>query len=262
MSQPSEPCGCEPCVPWSMCAGCCPEWDAFDADVQCRAEALAWATLRTLSGGRVGNCAVVMRPCLSPPCDACHNDVWMRPQIRDGHWFNWVCPTPRCSCERMCEIVLPGPVAVVSNVSWSGEDLPLSSFRLDNGNVLVRQDGECWPSCQRLDLPLGSPCTLGVTYVPGLVPGPTGEWAAGVLACEFAKACTGGRCRLPSSVTTIARQGVSMDLATGMFADGFTNIREVDAYLLSINPYQLRTPPTVWSPDLDAAAHRWSRPLS
>jgi len=181
----------------------------------------------------------------------------MGPQIRDGHWINFVCPRPHCSCERMCEIVLPGPVAEVAEVLWSGEPIPLASFRLDNGNRLVRTDGECWPSCQRMDLPLGAPCTLGVTYVPGLVPGVAGEWAAGVLACEFAKACTGGKCRLPASVVTVSRQGVTMEMDNGMFANGLTGIREVDAYLLSVNPHVLRVPPTVWSPDLIPAGHRY-----
>lgn len=260
MSLPAEPCACEPCVPWSLCAGCCAEWENFTDDVQCRATAMAWGALRTLTAGRVGACPVVMRPCLSSPCDECSSTVWMRPHIRDGQWINTVCPRPRCSCEPMCEIMFPGPVAEVTEVLWSGEPLPLSSFRLDNGHILVRQDGECWPSCQRLDLPLGAPCTLGVSYVPGVVPGIDGEAAAGVLACEFAKACTGGKCRLPAAVTSISRQGVSMDIDTGLWAGGLTGIREVDAFILSINPNKLTTPPMVWSPDLPA--HRWSSSLT
>lgn len=251
-----EDCECDPCVPWGLCAGCCDGWDELDEGLRCRATSLAWATLRTLTAGRVGSCAVTMRPCLSAPCDACSSSVWMRPHIRDGNWINTVCPQPRCSCVRMCEIAFPGPVAKILEVSWSGGALPLDSFRIDNGNLLVRTDGECWPSCQRMDRPLGASCTLGVTYVPGVAPGPEGQWAAGVLACEFAKACQGGKCRLPTSVVAIARQGVSMELATGMFADGQTGIREVDAFILSLNPNRLRNAPMVWSPDLPA--HRWT----
>lgn len=249
-----DDCGC---VPWEIDEGCCDGWDGYDADAQCRATALAWSTLRTLTAGRVGSCAVTMRPCLTAPCDVCsaqHN--WMHPRIRDGYWINTVCPTPRCSCAPLCEIAFPGPVAQVTEVTWSGQVIPASAYRIDNGNLLVRQDGECWPSCQHMGRPLGAPCTLGVSYVPGVVPGVEGEWAAGVLACEFAKACTGGKCRLPSSVVAIARQGVTMELAMGMFADGQTGIREVDAYLLSLNPNRLRNAPMVWSPDLPQ--HRWT----
>ena len=104
----------------------------------------------------------------------------------------------------------------------------------------------------------GAPCTLGVTYVPGLVPGAGGQWAAGVLACEFAKACTGAKCRLPSSVTSVARNGVAMEFDNGLFSNGLTGIREVDAYLLSINPHGLRTPSLVWSPDAPSAQHRYT----
>jgi hypothetical protein len=78
-----------------------------------------------------------------------------------------------------------------------------------------------------------------------------------VLTCEFTKACSGGKCRLPTAVTSIARQGVTMEVSSGMFPDGMTGIREVDAFLSSINPNALRIPPKVWSPDLVTAKHRY-----
>lgn len=249
------------CVPYEPDTSCCADWSSYPSGVSEWAKAMAWSALRTLTAGRVGNCPVVMRPCLSAPCNECATDAWMHPHIRDGYWINSVCGSPRCSCARLCEIAFPGPVAEVLEVSWSGSTIPLSAFRIDNGNLLVRQDGECWPSCQRMDLPLGEPCTLGVTYVPGLVPGIAGLWAAGVLACEFAKACTGAKCRLPASVTSISRQGVSMDIDTGLWAGGLTGIREVDAYILSVNPNQLAIAPMVWSPDIDVMAHRYTLPV-
>jgi hypothetical protein len=245
------------CVPFEIDPACCTGWDELDPELQARATELAWSTLRVLTAGRVGNCPVTVRPCLSPPCDVCR-DIWMMPLNRNGHWMNFACPVNKCSCARLCEIVLPGPVVEVTAVEWGGEALPLSAFRIDNGNRLIRQDGECFPSCQRMDQPLGAPCTLGITYVPGVAPGPSGAWAAGVLACEFTKACTGAKCRLPSSVTSISRQGVSMEIDTGMFGNGLTGIREVDAYILSVNPHALRTPSMVWSPDLEPAEHRYT----
>lgn len=162
----------------------------------------------------------------------------------------------------MSEIVLPGLVAEVVQVRIDGVSLPMSAYRVDNGNRLVRTDGMSWPSCQHMsrdaasDDPVVAQGTMGVWYVPGIKPSTAGLWAAGVLTCEFTKACSGGKCRLPSSVTSIARQGISMEIATGMFADGMTGIREVDAYLTSINPNALRQPSRVWSPDLPA--HRYS----
>jgi len=230
---------------------------------------LAWSTIRLLSGGQVGNCPVLMRPCLSAPCECCVSSWiapgggWMNPVLIDGRWFNCACGTPPCSCTRMCEIVTPGNIAKLVSVNWSGTDIPLDTFRVDNGNRLVRQDGLCWPSCQDMTAPAGAPNTLTVSYVPGIDPGPAGLWAAGVLACEFTKACSGGKCRLPSNVTAIARQGVAMTLTMGMFPNGQTGIIEVDAYISAINPKHLHSPSLVWSPDLAPMKHRfqtWTQP--
>jgi hypothetical protein len=157
----------------------------------------------------------------------------------------------------MCEIVMPGPVAGLVKVTFDGVEVALSNFRIDNLHRIVRTDGTCWPSCQNMNAPLTEVGTLGIEYVPGIIPSPAALWAAGVLACEFSKACTGGKCRLPSSVTSIARQGVSFTMSEGMFADGLTGIREVDAYLVSINPHGHRIPPMVWSPDVPWAKHRY-----
>lgn len=245
------------CVPWAVDASCCEGWDELDAGLRDRAEELAWSTLRALSGGRVGNCVAVMRPCLTAPCDLCAQTEWMHPHIRDGQWINTICGTPRCSCARMCEIVFPGPIAALGDVIIDGEILDPAQYRVDNQNRLIRQDGQCWPSCQHMELPMGDVGTMSIEYVPGIVPSAAGLWAAGTLACEFTKACTGGKCRLPSSVTSVARQGVQFTMSTGMFPDGMTGIREVDAYLTSINPNALKLPPMVWSPDVPWARHRW-----
>lgn len=245
------------CVPpWEIDPGCCAAWCNYDENLQDRAIALAWNTLSALTAGRVGRCPTTVRPCLQPPCDACAG-WWINPVIYNGRWYNNICGmSPRCSCERMCEIVLPGPVAALTSVNLDGVEIDLGAFRVDNGNRLVRQDGTCWPSCQNMNAPEGDVGTLTVTYVPGIEPDASGLWAAGVLACEYAAACSSGKCRLPSGVTAIARQGVSMVLSTELFPGGLTGIREVDAYVYSVNPNRLKVAPMVWSPDLANAGHR------
>lgn len=248
----------EGCVPWVMDTSCCDEWDSLDPALQARAEVLAWDVLRVLTAGRVGSCPVTVRPCLGPPCTVCNpGGTWMIPFIRDGNWYDQICGSDPCSCERLCEIVLPGLAAMLTEVRLDGEVLPLEAFRIDNGNRIVRTDGQCWPSCQNMNAPLGDPATLGITYIPGIVPDAAGLWAAGVLACEFSKACSGAKCRLPSSVTSIARQGVAFTVSSGMFDNG-TGIREVDAYLHAVNPNGLKVPPMVWSPDVSWARHRYT----
>lgn len=252
---------CGSCVPYSPEMSCCPDWGDLDDDLLCRAIDLAWMTLRSLSGGLVGNCPVILRPCLTAPCSTCAGAMLSPRLVKTGDcetcWTNApACGGDGCSCGSLSEIVLPGQVAEVWQVRIDGELLPVTAYRVDNGNRLVRTDGQAWPSCQYLDREVTEVGTMMVSYIPGIRPSAAGLWAAGVLTCEFAKACNGGKCRLPSSVTSIARQGVSMEISTGMFPDGMTGIREVDAYLTSINPYAHRTPPRVWSPDLPA--HRYT----
>lgn len=257
------------CVPFDPDFACCDEWDSYTPELQERAVTLAWSTLRTLSGGRVGNCTAIVRPCLGPPCNACtqwwrqnleHTSGWIGVGIRDGNWVNCACGTPKCSCERMCEIVMPGPVAALAMVVLDCVEQPLSDYRVDNLNRIVRTDGGCFPTCQDMTAKVGEHGAFAIYYIPGIIPDPSGLWAAGVLSCEYAKACSGEKCRLPSSVTTISRQGVTMTMDEGMFSNGLTGIREVDAYLSSINPNKHRIPPMVWSPDVPWAKHRYETP--
>lgn len=243
------------CVPWEADTSCCDTWDELDPVLQDRSVVLAWDTIRALTAGRVGSCPVTMRPCLQDPCNVC---LGPRPYLADGQWYNQLCGTPECSCTRLCEIVMPGPVARIESATMDGITLDASLFRVDNGNRIVRVDGQCFPSCQRMDCDLDQPCTFGIVYVPGVVPDAGGLYAAGVLACEYSKACSGQKCRLPSSVTSIARQGVNFAMSTSMFPDGQTGIREVDGWLISVNPHGHKLPAMVWSPDAPWAKHRWT----
>jgi hypothetical protein len=238
------------CVPWQPDMACASDWESLDPDLQERATDLAWASMRYLTAGLVGTCEATMRPCAAAPCDACVS-TWMQPYIQDGAWHNAKpCGGAGCSCVQLSEVVLPGQVASVTGVVLDGALLDPSTYRLDHPNRLVRIDGGVFPSCQDMRLPDDAIGALAVYYVPGVKPGGAGLWAVGVLAYEFSKACMGGKCRLPASVTSIARQGVSMEFNNVMFADGMTGIREVDAYLLSVNPHAMKVPPRVWSPDI------------
>jgi hypothetical protein len=73
-----------------------------------------------------------------------------------------------------------------------------------------------------------------------------------VLAMEYARACSGGKCRLPTGVTSVVRQGVSYTVAAGAFPGGVTGIREVDSFIALWNPDALRQTPKVWYPGIRA----------
>jgi hypothetical protein len=239
---------CVPCLSPPDSA-CCPDWDGLDPVLQGRALDLAWASMRYLTGGRVGSCPVALRPCAPEPCGPCSGG-WLSPRIVGGQWYNAYCGGRGCSCSPLSEVLLPGPVAEVLEVRVDGVSLDPSAYRLDDGRGLVRVDGGAWPACQDMAGGPSDPGTFFIDYVPGVPLTPAAAWAAGTLACEFAKACSGGKCRLPSSVTSLTRQGVTMQFDDSMFSNGMTGIREVDAYLLSVNPHRLKVPPRVWSPDI------------
>lgn len=252
---------------------CCPDWESLSGYVKCRSLTMAWDTLKLLTGGRIVNCPVEMRPCLQPPCDVCHGywePTWMDgpwggsgpmqgifPRIVNGCWVNSVCGQGGCSCPPLCEILFPGEVAKVCRVTIDGVDLQVDQWRVDDNHRLVRTDGECWPSCQDMSLPPDHPNTMMITYMPGILPNTAGLYAAGTLACEYAKLCSGGKCRLPSGVTNLVRQGVSMQMNEAQFPGGLTGIPEVDSFVMSVNPYHRFFPPKVWSPDMQSQKHRF-----
>ena len=249
------------CVPWDVDLACSnDEWQQYSLATQTRAIDLAWATLAHLTGGMVGACPVVARPCRKGCGDAA-SGAWVggtyqppfTPMLRGGYWFNVKCGCQgnacHCGANELSEVTFPGYVALIGKVYIDGAELDPAAYRLDNGRILVRQDGDVWPTCQDLTKPYDAVGTFSVIYMPGINPGGAGAAAAGSLAVEFAKACSGQKCRLPSSVTSMSRQGVSMEFSQGMFPDGHTGIREVDAYVLGVNPNHLVKPPLVWTPD-------------
>lgn len=243
---------------WPIDEGCCTEWDTYPVEVQARSRAFAGQALRALTAYRVGGCPITVRPCKSQCMDGfgwVYGQTWY-PTIWNGQWINSCGCLGNCACSQLEEIRLPAPVGRIDRVVVDGQVLPGTAYRVDNGNLLVRLDGGLWPTCQNMAADETQPNTMAVTYLNAYPVDGMGAFAAGILACEFAKSCSGQKCRLPSGVTDITRAGISMSVATGLFPGGFTGIREVDAYVKRFNPHHLTTPPMVWSPDLARKAPR------
>ena len=155
-----------------------------------------------------------------------------------------------CTCRRESYIELPSPVGRVDQVKANGVVVPADSYHIVNGNQLVFDVGE---------LPA---CGVEVTYLNGYPVGALGSYAAGALAVEYLLGITGSKkCRLPNGVTSISRQGISMDVATGLFPEGVTGITEVDTYVATWNPNGLRVRPKVYSPDINTQSQvTWRKP--
>lgn len=243
---------------WPVDTSCCAEaWAEYDSVTKARARALAGQTMRMLTGYQVGGCPVTIRPCKPNDCYGRSWNTWalggygqqFQPTNLGDTWLNVsCCGANGCSCTRVCEIELPTPVGPISEIRIDGEIIDPSTYRVDNGRSLVRMGGECWPACQDMTLPAGEIGTFTVTYLNAHPVDGLGAFAAGVLACEFALACTGQACRLPRGVTQVTRQGVSVQLQPATFTNGLTGIAEVDAEILRWNPHQLKAPARIIVP--------------
>lgn len=260
MPEPSPYLGCE----WPIDAGCLGEaWDDYADDVKERASALATNTLRRLTGNRVGGCPITVRPC-KQDCNSYagrfypHSAYsWFLPHIDNaGAWVNSCGCTTTCSCTALCEVELPAPVGAIYEVKVDGAIIDPASYRLFGNRLTWIGGATCpWPTCQDMTLADTEDNTFSVTYLNSYPVDALGQYAAGILAAEYAASCVGNNCRLPSSVTAITRQGVSYEITPGAFPDGFTGIREVDAYIALWNPDGLKRQMTVWDPSMIQVRH-------
>lgn len=225
----------------------------YDDATIARAEQLAAAAIRVLTGGQVGNCPTVVRPCTSA-CAASGSMLtgapWMTPYISNGVWYNTCgCRPGTCSCTALVTVRLPGPIGLIESVKVDGETVDPSFYFVDDARTLTRIGGPEWPRCQDMTAPDTAEGTMSVTYVRGAVLDSLGEFVAGLLAREFLNACTDAECSLPASVISLARQGVTMEFGDGVFPGNRTGIDAVDIWVSSWNPYGVRTPSRVYSVD-------------
>lgn len=237
--------------PWPIDPSCVGDLSGFDDAVIERAKVLATSALRALTAYRVGGCPRTVRPCAESCLPLGVSGRAFTPTLYGGEWLNngCTCSPSGCGCRALSEVVLHAPVGEIIEVRVDGEVLDATDYRLEQGYRLVRTGGGSWPTCQNLAQPDTEPGTFSVTYVPGFPVDRLGAIAMGVLTAEFAKACGGGKCRLPSGVTSITRQGIQMTVGADAFPNQRTGIREVDVFIERWNPHGLRTAPRVYTPD-------------
>jgi hypothetical protein len=121
------------------------------------------------------------------------------------------------------------------------------------GKWLIRIDGERWPLNTWTE-----PNRLFVEMRVGFDFPAGAARAVGELAWELLKACDGEECALPSRVSSLSRQGVSMNLIDSLdFLDeGWTGLPLCDRFIRSTNPNRLAQGSRVLSPD----RRPWRRP--
>ena len=240
------------CEEWPIDGGCLPEVStpeeqaALDA-----AKDLAVDVLWALSGRQYGVCPAVARPCplQRNPLPSGNRSSWSSSALvavwSGDNWANVACGCAGgCVSSGPRMVHLPGPVQSIVEVNVEGVIQDPSEYQLE-GDILYRV-GEPWPY-QDLSRPLYEDGTWSVTYMRGLpVPKGLGR-LTGLLVNEFYLACTGGKCRLPRTVTEVSRQGVTHRMfdTNQIYASGKTGIAEIDLWLAAVNPHHIMQAPTV-----------------
>lgn len=209
------------------------------------------------SAQRFDSCEVTIRPCRKSctgmPWPSPATGWWEygvgwgggpRPVLYNGEWFNVICGWcgENCSCSRISETILPGPVQQIVEVKVDGEILINGiDYRLDDYRKLVRLGGAEWPRCNDLNLADTEVGTWSVTAIYGEPFPALGKMAMGEMFCEIIADWLEGDCDLPDSVTQLVRQGVTMTFENAQEAlqSGLTGLKWVDRFIKTYNPHGL-----------------------
>jgi hypothetical protein len=245
-------------------SGCSTVWASLSGPQQAFALRLAAFTVYALTGRQFGTVTTTLRPCnaggLAPlyqtypvnlinPWGSEEASGYYPVYIQNGVWHNGGCGGMGC-CGADCEVKLPRTVSITS-VIVDGATVSPSAYRIDNGNLLVRTDGACWPKCQDLNKSAGAVNTWTVLGVFGRAVPQEALDAASLLACELGKAIAGQPCRLPQRMQSLSRAGVSVQFpGVDTYLDrGLTGLNEVDQLVVQLNPHRLIQAPMVLSMD-------------
>lgn len=183
-----------------------------------------------------GTCETTVRPCLGHDCQPCGS---CKPNsLNLGLW----------------------PITDVTSVrfegtTYTGSDIT-DQWHVDEWRYLVRNDGEPFPFHSNPYAAAGSAedteedgWVFEVTVEHGMSVPRLMTRATRALACQLVRYCLDLECQLPDRVTSIARQGISMDVksAEDIVRDGATGIYEVDLAVKVLNPSKLQSPSFMWS---------------
>jgi hypothetical protein len=250
--------GFGPCNAWTtsdevqLCCATVSSSDIADYDA---AVDQASQLLYELSGRLFsGVCSKTVRPC-RVGC-GCDWQVLSRGYVI-FHGDSWGCDGAACGCSAVSEVELSGyPVREITEVKIDGVVIDESEYTLRGHRYLVRKNNGQWPGCQNLSLDDTEEGTWSVTYTYGQAPPLAGRAAATELACEIYKSCDSAlalECTLPSGVTRITRQGLTIERnafsAWGrQGAIWRTGLPLVDLFLNAYNPSGIRRRPVFMTP--------------
>lgn len=255
------PCGWE--IDPSTGSCCAEAWAEYSPAVQLTAATLAATWMWAATGRKYGQCETMVQLCRTPgafptyrdyPVTAFGSTGWI-PYLSGGIWFNGPTGGGAC-CQSKCELTLPGHVHgtdAIVEVSTGGVLLEPGDYQVFDYRRLVRTDGTCWSVCCNA---ADNDAAATVVYLVGWPVPADVTIASNVLACEFAAACTGAACRLPSHVASMTQMGTSVDFTTlpgpgtPVMALG---IDEIDQVVKARNPWGNARPTRIVNPNRPAA---------
>lgn len=242
---------------------CCTDWDSYSDELKAQAIRYGTFVMWAATGRQFDSCTLTVYPCGRDGWDGgagawgyWWNDGVFVPYIWQGQWYNATCcgGVGCYTCRPRCSALLPGPVLNVATVIVDGATIDPSEYRVWDQQWLTRIGDECWPACQNYNAETAD-LRFAVTYTRGTEVPQVALDAAATIACEYAKACLGQECQLPSRVVNIARQGVTVSLQDidALLRDGFTGITTVDMVIRQLNPGLLKGRTRLYSPDIPVA---------
>lgn len=245
------------------CADC--SWEAVGDDLKQAAIDFATTYLWAATGRQFGLCEMTVRPCGWRDCNGMvewfgwgwNGNIW-QPYLWNGTWYNAYCGCDGlCCCIPDCSVRLDGPVDSIVEVTVDGVVVDPATYFVYDLQWLTRvgsQDGACWPDCSDLNAAPGPGAgVFEVTYMKGRPVPSELIYAAGVLACQWIKACQGADgCRLSQWIVSMTRQNADFQFPdpTEVLRMGLTGLREVDMLIMAYNPYGLKAPLRVFSPEI------------
>lgn len=233
-------------------------WEAAPAGDRAAAEALAVRILHALTGEVFGTRPEKVRPCFTPQT---RGSTYYGPGTPIPAWWPGVgvgnpAASGACGCRSNCrhvtdaDVWVPGPIASVTRVTIDGAVVPPESYVVRSRRWLRRTDGQAWPQDQDLNAADDEPGAFVIEYQRGIPVPQDGQIAAGVLAVDILRGMSGQECALPARITSVSRQGLSMEIdPRAYFAEGLTGVEAVDQWIMAVNPYKSRRPATISFPD-------------
>jgi hypothetical protein len=261
----------QPCTPWVTAEDvmeCC-SVETTDETIFESAALQASELLFNISGRLFpGECGpkTVRPPCLSCSCgyQVLSRGYVIGPWDWGGYPLWGMCDICLVSCAPSLVKLSGYPVRFITEVLIDGDVVDPADYRIFKQRYAMRLDDGRWPIRQDLTLADTEDGTFSISYTYGADPPEMGVAAAAQLGCELYKACgdAGANCALPTGVTRITRQGITVDrlaFTSWAFREGRwqTGLSLVDAFLAMTNPAGIIRRPTIYAPGKRQYAQRW-----